>query len=465
MRSGYSQLFEGMAYTLKLELLTIDGWEVELAIVNKRRQHPVGQGFFHSADIYVSGRPSVSYVYDCGSMERYAGQRKLQISQYLCSCSAPSKLDILFISHVHSDHISGVEQLLSHEDGLQVDTIVLPLLNQTDRLIAFARSASEDWSSARRSFYKSFVTDPVDALSRFRPRQIIFVEAGNRDIGAPDGGDRPLEPPDGGPLSGPDDLEDGPTWKLVGRGTVSRIDGGPGRPDSSATQQITQSLISDNLAMLTPSPHGDWLLAPFVDPTVVSHRMLFRNELANQCGIPRRRIEAWLQVASNVKGLLSGNASCIKAAYKAVSKDLNITSMCLYSGPTLRPSNPSRRSYIGTFGSIYAHGNASTRLGWLGTGDAALKHSRRQSDFLRHYGELLREVTTLTLPHHGSDHNFGAKLLVGTDPRVCVAAADRFSNWNHPGSRAVQAVCSHPAVMHVVTSSPSTRAEEVAALV
>ena len=453
-----------MAYKLWLDLLTIDGWEVELAIVNKRRQHPVGQGFFHSADIYVNGMPSVSYVYDCGSMERYASQRKLQISQYLCSHSAPSKLDILFISHVHSDHISGVEQLLSHEDGLQVDTIVLPLLNQTDRLIAFARSASEDWSSARNSFYKSFVTDPIDALSRFHPRQVIFVEAGDRDIGAPDGGDRPLEPPDGEPLAGPDELEDGPTWKLVGRGTVNRIDGGPGRQDSSATQQITQSIIPDNLAMLTRSPHGDWLLAPFVDPTVVSHRTLFRNELAKQCGIPRRQIEAWLQVTANVKSLLHGNARCLRAAYKAVSKDLNITSMCLYSGPIRRRGNSSQDSYIGLFGSIYSHAYGTTRLGWLGTGDAALKHSRRQSDFLRHYGELLREVTTLTLPHHGSDHNFGAKLLAGTDPRVCVAAADRFSNWNHPGSRTVQSVCSHPAVMHVVTSSRSTYSEEVAAL-
>lgn len=454
-----------MAYKLSLDLFTIDGWDVELAIVNKRRQHPVGQGFFHSADIYVNGRPSVSYVYDCGSMERYASQRKLQICQYLLSRSSPSKLDILFISHVHSDHISGVEQLLSREEGLQVDTIVLPLLNQIDRLIAFARSASEDWPSARSSFYKSFVTDPVDALSRFRPRQIIFVEAGNRDIGAPDGGDRPLEPPDGGPFSGRDDTEDAPTWKLVGRGTVSHMDGGPVRLDSSATQQITQSLIPDNLAMLIRSPHGDWLLAPFVDPTVASHRRLFRNELAKQCGIPQRQIETWLQANANVKRLLSGNASCLKAAYKVVSKDLNITSMCLYSGPTSRRPIPSRGIYIGTFGSIYAHGNASTRLGWLGTGDAALKHSRRQSDFLRHYGELLREVTTLTLPHHGSDHNFGARLLASTDPRVCLAAADRFRNWNHPGSRAVQAVCSHPAVIHVVTSSPSTRAEEVAALV
>ena len=73
---------------------------------------------------------------------------------------------MLFISHAHADHLNGVEQLL--EPGLKVDTIVLPLLNVADRLIAYGRDLADDAASAQNAFYRDFVIDPTAALGRFK---------------------------------------------------------------------------------------------------------------------------------------------------------------------------------------------------------------------------------------------------------------------------------------------------------
>jgi len=112
------------------------------------------------------------------------------------------------------------------------------------------------------------------------------------------------------------------------------------------------------------------------------------------------------------------------------------------------------------------HSNAGpdARIAWLGTGDASLKHKQRRADFFAHYDKLLDQVVTLTLPHHGSSHSLDPELLERSRPVFCVAAADRFGKWNHPGADVVQAVSSHSVVLQTVTSAFVARAWERAAL-
>ena len=69
-----------------------------------RTIHPVGQGAFYSESLSSesSSQPFFTAVYDCGGK---AQCRKTEIGKI-------SGLDILFISHFHDDHISGVKSLL-----------------------------------------------------------------------------------------------------------------------------------------------------------------------------------------------------------------------------------------------------------------------------------------------------------------------------------------------------------------
>lgn len=402
----------------------------------------------------------LSYVYDCGAMDSYAKERDREIRRYL-SRARPAKrrLDILFLSHVHADHVNGVPILLAKKGGVKVDTIVLPLVDVVDRLIAFARTLSADAASAHDAFYQRFVVDPVAAISDFGPRQIIFLKRGN-DGGAPGADEGPLPRLDGPDVGGPWHHETGPSWKLVGHGNVEEV--GPSDPKVQGPRQY---VVPDTAAIgiFATSAKGvepaAWLLAPYVDTAVVATRSAFVTRLARRLKIKVSLIEDWLKITSNLQMLVTTGLSHLSAAYSAITPNFNITSLSLYSGPARGLTIALPRGRRGLFGLV----SGITALpAWLGTGDAALKERKRRNAFVSHYGSLLTEVGTLLLPHHGSDHNFHHDLLLAVNPSVCIASADKYSNWKHPGPHTVQAVCSHPAVIQVVTSKPRSRAHEVA---
>lgn len=436
-----------------------------MGLSNHRRQNPVGQGFFHSAFVLEESELRLSYVYDCGAMAKYADAREREIDQFhvVAKQYRAEKLDILYLSHVHADHVNGIERLLG---SLKVDTIVLPLLDVADRLIAYGRTAVEDPASAQSSFYRDFIVDPAAALSRFEPRQILFVEPGDGG-GAPGSGGEgdPIGPRaggEGGPRVKGGSGEYGPGWFLVGRGE-------PRFAQSQHDSSVAVAVIPDTMAMMMtamvadPGGLGAWLLAPYVDPMVESQRKRFLGALAKQCKMTVKRLEAWLLSTANIQDLVTHKVDRLAAAYATISSNLNVTSMSLYSGPARSIAPGEMRSWGSRVGGVSTHWFAD-RIAWLATGDAALKQKQRRNDFLAHYAQLLRQVVTLTLPHHGSDHNFHIDLLRGVQPSLCVAAADSYSTWRHPGAHTVQAVCSHPALLQVVTSKKESRVWELVSL-
>ena len=147
----------------------------------------------------------------------------------------------------------------------------------------------------------------------------------------------------------------------------------------------------------------------------------------------------------------------LQEAYTAVEKNLNLSSMCLYSGPL--PDGQRRlRRHHGKFGKWDAQGSAG--IAWLATGDADLKVKKRRAAFLHHYRNLLDEVVTLTVPHHGSEGNFDPELVTKVEPDFCVAAADAFGKWRHPGTKVVQAIASEGRFLSVVTSQKASKVTE-----
>ncbi len=94
------------------------------------------------------------------SDEKYETQRNARIDEYLRAVGANAELDVLFISHIHFDHISGIERLLDKTNGLTVDTIVMPLINVADRLFAYARAANEDPAAINDQFFRELVANP-----------------------------------------------------------------------------------------------------------------------------------------------------------------------------------------------------------------------------------------------------------------------------------------------------------------
>lgn len=427
-----------------------------MAIQNIRKQHAVGQGFFHTGELLEGNSHRLRYVVDCGAMNKYASQLNSRIDDYLAAVGAKQPLDLLFISHVHADHVSGLERLLDGVRGLVVKTIVMPLLNVEDRLVAFARAASEDAISADSAFYKAFVVNPTAAVARFNPERVIFVEPDGPDGGAPYNG-------------GPDDRGNGPgnsvellrgdrelPWKLAGSGLI-RLD----RKGSADLKGGAAAVMPESLGIECASAGTGraWLFAPYVDPAVKAGTTQFMKSLAEARGASVAALKRWLRATSNVEQLVTADISDLKAAYAAIHVDLNVTSMCLYSGPVPAPSQLIQ-GYIARFGKWTVRQPNAYRAAWLGTGDAALANRSRRRAFFKHYGSLLQEVVTMTLPHHGSEHNFDAELLSRIQPDFCIAPADRFSNWRHPGTSVVQSVASTGRFLSVVASDINSEVVE-----
>lgn len=100
----------------------------------KREIHPVGQGAFYSESFYINSESSPYFValYDCGSFNKTRLFMEIE--------GLPQKIDCLFVSHFHFDHINGIERLLEMK---QVHQIYVPLLTPSQFIISLLYNTFE----------------------------------------------------------------------------------------------------------------------------------------------------------------------------------------------------------------------------------------------------------------------------------------------------------------------------------
>lgn len=396
------------------------------ALCHQRRQFAVGQGGFHAGALtLLPNDPKIwkaamqgdalkagdfVYVYDCGS-EPADGVRTA--AREFARARQRRPIDMLFLSHLDRDHICGVPELLSSRYGVHVDTIVLPYLDDLDRLITFSRSAARQGSANEERFHRDLTLDPVGTLRRFDPRQIIFIRATD-DEGPFEL--RGVDPPTGG-------SDDGVRWK------ASASDGA--MPEASITED---GAIVLRRADFVFAGQGTllWHLKPYVRCASREDREAFQSAVEIALDWPRGSFGEKTTSREQRRSLVTRHRTVLARAYKWAFKDKNETSLSLYSGP----ANP------GQCGAVFSGRpqHDTPKVGWLGTGDAYLNDPDRITAFERHYCGELEQVSTFVLPHHGSIHN--------SDPARLLSAADLFvacaqpihSHWRHPDPILVQAI-------------------------
>lgn len=92
--------------------------------------HPVGHGLFYSGRIFSSNE--FNFIFDCG------GQLiSNAVNDYKNNVLENDKLDILFISHLHEDHINGIPHLLSSISN-NCERVILPYFTPFQRLFLAA---------------------------------------------------------------------------------------------------------------------------------------------------------------------------------------------------------------------------------------------------------------------------------------------------------------------------------------
>ncbi|EGQ9522609.1 hypothetical protein Q9F29_004604 [Vibrio parahaemolyticus] len=133
-----------------------------------RSFHSVGQGAFYTEEFsnFVS-------VYDCGTDtvigSGKSSTREKTIKHEIFSVfNKNSKVNVLFISHFHRDHVNGLECLLSR---CNVDYVVLPYLQEFSRIELFLESYI-----GNSRFLNDLILDPVGSLNRASPTtKVIYV--------------------------------------------------------------------------------------------------------------------------------------------------------------------------------------------------------------------------------------------------------------------------------------------------
>lgn len=102
------------------------------------RFHNVGQRLFYSGILNNQKCGTFSFVYDCGTVSPLSFiRRKIDDFKLLLPAGRKDgnkRIDLLVISHLHDDHVSGLAELL---DGVEIDTVVMPYMHEKLRLMFF----------------------------------------------------------------------------------------------------------------------------------------------------------------------------------------------------------------------------------------------------------------------------------------------------------------------------------------
>lgn len=376
-------------------------------------QHAVGQGGLHCGELTLGQKP-LRWVYDCGSNQ--ADPLKREIG----SIAGGGEIDLLFLSHLDSDHVNGVDLLLSQ---VKVHEVVLPYLNEETLAATIARDA------ARGTLTGVLVEAVSDLASWFGSRgveTVTFVD-GSDDEGS-DGPDVP-DAPDGG--------RDGDcTTKWTG-------DTAP-MPESGSVSQTREGAaqmrrVSPGAALLVTTRGGllNWALIPYVHKPSAALMKAFSDALDAEFGKGADK----KAIAQSAKD--PAIRERLRNCYDSLWADHNLISMTLYSGPIRSESMEIDIRICRRYPYWHVHHEWPDCGGWMLTGDAHLDGLRRRQRFLKFYRRFSGFTNVLMLPHHGSIHNHSDEVLNAMpELRVGFAAAGP-NSYGHPHNEVRDAVRAH----------------------
>ena len=366
-------------------------------------QHPVGQGGLFSGQIQI-GNAKARWVYDCGSNQTdRLGLEVMEVAN-------GGHVDLLFLSHLDSDHVNGVDRLLALTT---VGEVVLPYLSALE----YAGTVGRDIATGTLSFtFLEFLADPAKWLISRGVGTVSYVQSVDPDKPGPD--ERVTEQ-EGERSEAFSDQDLRVAWpssavnkRAAKKGTVQDIS------------------IGGVLSVFTRAGQVNWVLAPFAHKAPKSHTKSFTNAIEEVFGkgLTRSAIAGYARTADGRKKL--------RECYRHFWEDHNLVSMSLYAGPRATPVISTMEMPFNLW--KRPSPTLPSEIGWLATGDALLERKGRFRAWSDFYSSYVERVGVLVLPHHGSWHSYNP-LLAHIFPNLyaCLAAAGP-NQYGHPDSRTYQ---------------------------
>ncbi|MDR0231383.1 MAG: MBL fold metallo-hydrolase [Dysgonamonadaceae bacterium] len=356
-----------------------------------RTFHPIGQGAFYT-ERHTFNNNVFTIVYDCGSKTLSESEMERKISS---TFRKNEKIDILFISHFHEDHVNGLDFLKNH---CKIKRVVLPLLDEQAKALIKVSNFINGY----------FNTELIDNPQTFfgEDVSIILIEAnisGNSNV------------------NGIDDEK---------REAITDIIGGREGTFVSGTVFI-------------PFVDADWLFIPF---------NYERDERRNAFEDALRSKGLTISNINTVNDMYRHKEKIIEA-YEAVSKgDQNEISMILFSGKRvddyIHSFNYCRHFY--TKQHLHFH-----QSGCLYMGDINVRKKVIMTDMKNRLTKYWPHIGTLQIPHHGSINNFNNGILA-QNMRSAIFSFGTNNTYGHPSDKIIGDVSANYTYPYLVTEEQTS---------
>lgn len=334
---------------------------------------PVGQGAFYVEQF----KCGVNIVYDCGSSTGV----KYVNDMIKTTFSEGERISIVFISHLHSDHINGLEFLIKH---CRVERIYIPYLYPDE--IHISKCVQLVTKPNESEFVHEFIEKPGQAVERLCKKLGIKVPRVFRVLPDEDGFFNSENLPNDNEVN----------YKYHDSGESIKIE-----------------LVNDTLETWTYIPYN---------LKNNERKLRFETEL-NLIGIEisdNNAIFSQLKTEAGQKKL--------KEVYRKVEGGLNTNSLVVYSGPSKCLSKGWQRRIV-NFGCDYiCRCGAYLKNGclYLGDFDARSNWSCIEAKYADYWGN----IGVIQMPHHGSQYNYNSKIL--SNNAFLIISAGFNNPYKHP---------------------------------
>jgi len=375
--------------------------------------HSVGQGLFYTSDIYA-GRSDFKIVYDCGAERGREHYIEAAINRHKRYSRNKKKIDLLILSHLHYDHISGLQNLM---DNFEVKDVFLPYLSPTERLILALEYIN---LSSEFEWYYSFLSDPVVFLIENGVERVILM-----------GGEEGDEGPD---IPEPENLPENPNDNLL----KLDIEKFP-QDNKIPVEKNWQEYKGYKLFMLNHIGYAVirdirrlplWIFR-FFNYKIPQPNLKKFDECLKHHKLPVIDIKSLISSQSEIKKI----KECYHTITKKTLKDLNNTSLMLYHGPLGRYNlefaiTPFFKYDYYNNNRKYSF-NRFAKIGQFLTGDINLNHNYYQ--IIEHFSKVKSNILITMVPHHGSNKSWKDKILTDlTYSNFWIISAGIKNKFHHP---------------------------------
>ena len=338
---------------------------------------PVGQGAFCCEQIQSASfsNETINIVYDCGS----STDVELVKKQIKATFMEDEPIHAVFISHLHDDHINGLEFLLEY---CCVKNIIFPLTTNIEKAILVLNNLINGVN--QDSFAVSFIKDPSLALenkAKYNKRLPHLIQISPEDYIANDNG----------------------------QNTLSTVNSG---------ENLSCYICDDERIF------NHWMYIPF-NFRYKDRTQQLTEKLQQVLRINDDEIlsveNLWIKGTPEIKNK-------IRAVYKSLPGSLNTNSMTLYSG-TSRCSG--FQCFLHSYPCFRVCCDCCCKnVGCLYTGDYEAGKTTNFIELKERYIKYWDNIGCIQIPHHGSKKDYN-KNFSSLDAYFIIFAGQN-NKYNHP---------------------------------